>query len=111
MGYIKHHAIIVTSWDEKRIETAHTVALDTGNNVTGIVGPLTNGYCTFTIVPDGSKEGWPPSDDGDVSRHMFIEWITNNSDRLEWVYVSYGNDDWAATVVDSKWATPQREAF
>jgi alpha-glucuronidase len=110
MGYIKHDAIIVTSWDEKLIDKAHEFAKNTGNNVTNIVGPLSNGYCTFTIVPDGSKEGWAHSHEGDAAREKFLTWANeqryeDNSSSLEWVHISYGSDDAKVTVVNNTWST------
>jgi hypothetical protein len=111
MGYIRHDAIVVTSWDEKLIAKAHEFAEKVGNNVTNIVGPLTNGYCTFTIVPDGSKEGWDTSYEGDESRERFLAWAEeqryeDNSSSLSWVHISYGSDDWKAEVVKSVYDTP-----
>jgi len=108
MGYIRHHAIVVTSWDEKLLAKAHEMAKICGNNVTDIVGPLTNGCCTFCIVPDGSKEGWSTSYEGDDARLQFIAWMNHNrhecgSSSLQWVEVFYGNDDGKAQIVDSTW--------
>lgn len=108
MGYIRHNAIIVTSWDDEKIELAHAMAKTLGNVVTDIVGPTTNGYCTFTIVPDGSKEGWARSHEGDDARESFRVWLNkqryeDGSTSLEWVEVAYGNDDRRGVVVWSAW--------
>lgn len=99
MGIINHNAIIVTSWHDKSIEAAkekiieiwdlyedyHPVILDSGVNV----------YKTIFIPPDGSKEGWAESDDGDEKRKKFTDWIESNNNEesgiyLEVVEVSYG---------------------
>jgi hypothetical protein len=37
-------------------------------NPTPIMHSPVNGYKTFFIPPDGSKEGWGPSNDGDEER-------------------------------------------
>lgn len=39
----------------------------------GPVPSLVNDYVTFVFLPDGSKEGWDTSDDGDAYRKQFIE--------------------------------------
>ena len=108
MGYIKHHAIVVTSWDDKTIEKAWWKAHEFGCNPSKIVGPYTNGYGSFLIPPDGSKEGWTGSYDGDAARHCFKNWLNtqgydDDSTSLEWVEVSYGSDDGKAEVTDSTW--------
>ena len=103
MGYIKHHAIVVTSWEGDRLEKARNVAKKFGCNVTNIVGPLGNGYCTFTVVPDGSKEGWATSDEGDEARENFKAWMVANHDGnwWEWVEVAFGTDDANATIIQT----------
>lgn len=72
MGYMRHHALIVTSWDEGYIEEAHTVALDVfgedaAAQVTGITNPM-NGLRSFCIVPDGGKESMDESEIGEEHR-------------------------------------------
>lgn len=99
MGYMRHHAILVTSWDREKIEEAWNVAKATfSQEITGIVGPTVNGYCSFMIPPDGSKEGWPESSRGDEQRDWFISWIrskqySDGSSCLDWVEVQYGDDE------------------
>ena len=62
------------------------------------MGPFVNNYRSFAIVPDGSKEGWPESDEGDEGRDRFIEWLDtqrydDGSPRQRWVEVQFGDDD------------------
>ena len=58
MGRITHHAIVVTSWRDEAIESAHAYATEVFAYVTPIIESRINGYKTFLIPPDGSKSGW-----------------------------------------------------
>lgn len=107
MGYMRHHAIIVTSWDEALLKTAHSEALNVFGD--GAVSPLlaegVNGDRTFLVGPDGSKEGWPESDQGDTRRARFVDWLRAQTDdedgssTLCWVEVQYGDDDGDTRIV------------
>ncbi len=74
MGYIKHNAIIVTSWDGDKIAEAHKKAREIFEWVSEISPSAINGYRSFFVPPDGSKEGWPESFNGDNDRKEFIKW-------------------------------------
>jgi hypothetical protein len=63
MGYMRHHAIIVTSWKRELLEQAHARAVELGMSVSEVTGEVTNSYRSFLVAPDGSKEGWDTSDD------------------------------------------------
>lgn len=106
MGYMRHHAIVVSSCLHERgissrplIELAHDKAVELGMSVTGISGEDShNGYRSFLVAPDGSKEGWGPSNRGDVRRAQFTEWLhsqryDDDSTPIEWVEVQYGDDE------------------
>ena len=98
MGYIKHHAIVVTSFDDALAKEAHKKAEKLGNTTTEVVESPVNGYYSFLIVPDGSKEGWPESDEGDVSRQRFIAWAIqqrydDGSSALDVVEVMYDEEN------------------
>jgi len=98
MGYIKHHAILVTSYDE-RIALAHNKAKDIFHGlVSDIVKSRVNGYASFFIAPDGSKEGWEQSYEGDRERDAFIQWINeqaheDGSNAISYAEVFYGEDN------------------
>lgn len=100
MSYTTHHAIIVTGMG-KPIHEAHAKALDIGCTCTPLVKSQVNGWLTFTIVPDGSKEEWAHSEAGDIMREEFKTWaksqIYDDGDSpFSWVEVQYGdeaNDD------------------
>lgn len=105
MGYMRHHAIVVTSWDEQKLLEAHTRArvLNTAYAGLGrIVSEMTpiamNGQASFVVAPDGSKEGWDVSDQGDDFREEFVTWLReqsfdDGSSVLSWVLVQFGDDN------------------
>lgn len=95
MSYVKHNAIIVTSCLEDRLEQARGKAIQLDLTVTPCVRSTINGYETFVIVPDGSKEGWDESEVGDRKREMFLKWIESQSyedgsSPFDVVHVEYG---------------------
>lgn len=80
MGYTRHNAVIATL-------DASVFDRDTAPDVEGfraslpepwrrlVIGPvqsIVNSYVTFAFLPDGSKEGWPDSDEGDAYRERFV---------------------------------------
>jgi hypothetical protein len=76
MGYMKHNAIIVTSWEEEKFLQAYNKATELfGEMVSNIVNGTINGYKSFFIPPDGSKEGWVESDYYDKLRSDFKNYI------------------------------------
>ena len=99
MGDIKHHAIIVTSWDEVLIFNANKKAIEVFEDiasVTEITKPTINSYASFLIAPDGSKEGWDHSYQGDSLRNDFIKWLESQcyddgSTALEYAEVQFGD--------------------
>lgn len=84
MGYIRHHAIIVTSTCEISMEKARIKAAELFGlgQVTQILPPAINGYMTFFVGPDGSKEGWLESDGGDNLRMQFIDWCNDPKTKI-----------------------------
>lgn len=104
MGYMRHHAIVVTSWSVDDLEAAHAEAVRLGCQTSPIVLFAVNRGGSFLVAPDGSKEGWPESDNGDVQRRCLIAWLDgqryeDGSTSLGWVEVQFGDDDGVTTVV------------
>ena len=104
MGYMRHHTIVVSSWDREKIENARTKALELfsalqdGAIVSELTPKATNGFSSFFVAPDGSKEGWDTSDNNDAARKTFTDWLdsnryVDNSTSLDWVEVQFGDDD------------------
>lgn len=110
MGYIKHHAIVVTGqhdwYDTLTLPTifdARAEAIRCGCRlVTEVVGPGINNTSSFLIAPDGSKEGWKESDSGDAARASFIQWL-RATNYYEWAEVVLGPDDAEARIERNKW--------
>jgi len=76
MGYIRHHTIAVTSFSKERLKECYEKAKKIENiNLTSIYASNINSWYTFYVVPDGSKEGWSASKDGDIAREKLIELI------------------------------------
>jgi hypothetical protein len=103
VGYIRHHAIIVTSWSKTHGETALVEARRAGCQTTGLSESKVNGYWTFLVCPDGSKEGWDDSNLGDNQREEFIAWLdsTRTEDggsHYSWAEVQYGDDEGETTI-------------
>ena len=101
MGYMIHHAIIVTSFDDKAIIKAHVKALKIfpDNLVTSITPYGMNGYRSFLIAPDGSKEGWEESEQGNENREKYIDWLFNQayddgSSLYDFVEIEYGDENY-----------------
>lgn len=95
MGYIRHEAIVVISFrkedTQKAKEFADSLKLDTTEIITTI-----NGYCTFLIAPDGSKEGWEESNKHEQARKDFCSWAEKqyeNGVYFDYAYISFGGDD------------------
>jgi hypothetical protein len=113
MGYIRHHAIIVTSGIDELIEAAHEQARAcfTAEQVSPIAESPVNGYRSFFVAPDGSKEGWEASAMGDGQRDEFVGWLNrqrygDGSTSLRWVEVQYGDDNDETKIVrdsDAPW--------
>ena len=108
MGYMRHHAIVVTASDSPAADTALNAAeqkaLDLGCSVTPIVDGAINGYQSFLVAPDGSKEGWSESSKGDAQRAALIEFMDtfrfeDGSSPLAWVEVQFGDDNLVSRVV------------
>ena len=108
MGYIRHHAIIVTSWREASVLKAHAEAerlfADTAAHVTPISPPAVNAETSFAVLPDGSKEGWGDSDKGDAAREAFKAYLLNMETEgswCSWVEVNFGGDDGDYAVLET----------
>lgn len=99
MGYHIHHAIVVTSWSKKRTKEAHDYARIIFAELDACISEITqmaaNGYTSFFIAPDGSKEGWPKSDACNEARDQFFKKISSLSldGFLDAVEISFGGDE------------------
>lgn len=105
MGYMKHHAIIVTCWKAEHLSEAHAKAVELfgplASNIVPFVMNHMPGDGSFLIGPDGSKEGWGTSDDHDQKREQFISFLAETGNYADWCEVVIGGDDNAAYVVNA----------
>lgn len=103
MGYIINHTIVVEGFDEADVIAARGAAsaIFAGHNlhglVTGVYTHAVNGTMTFMVVPDGSKEGWDTSANGDAARDEFVAWLRDargatDPKYLDWVEIAYPED-------------------
>ena len=113
MGYVVHHAIVVTSWNRDLIVKAHALAAFFYLNPSKITDPGINNYVSFFVPPDGSKEGWQESEAADKNRAAFKKYLRtlqyeDGSSSIEWFEASYGGDDRLAQIVDSQWKSEEK---
>ena len=114
MGYMRHDAIVVTSWMREALDAAAQKARELGLEVLGPSADATNGIATFLVCPDGSKEGWDESNEFDGKRKQFMKHLNSeryedNSSCLSWVALAYGSDDSEALVTAHAWQVPLME--
>lgn len=107
MGYMRHDAIVVTGWKKEQVEEVHNKAKQLCNPlVSEIIEGVSNSQYSFFIAPDGSKEGWEPSDFHEVARDRFISWLDKNtryedgSTGINAVAVNFGGDGGQAFIRD-----------
>lgn len=122
MGYMRRHAIIVTAFNEKDIERARAEALRIFGQerpvpayvprglkwkpeleigmVSTVVQGVANGELSFFVGPDGSKEGWAHSDEGDSRRAEFVAWLRRPNSMCYWVELFYGDDGGDAAILN-----------
>lgn len=111
MGVVIHHAIVVTSRDEYTKEARVQAVRCCGvGSVTNVTERMVNGVSSFMVAPDGSKEGWAESDQGEAQRATFIAWLNrqrwcDGSTPYAWVLIEYGerHQREGAAVVDHAW--------
>lgn len=105
MGYLRRHAIAVTGTYGNDVDKAHAFALGTGAMVTDIMKAPVNQERTFFVVPDGSKENWSESDEGDRRRERIVEYLKgvvyeDGSSPLAWIEFFYGDEVGMAEIVN-----------
>jgi len=108
MGYIAHHAVIVTvsGYVLNRDQSPQMPDVEGFREslpeqfrklIIGPVESITNGYLHFIFLPDGSKEGWETSDLGDTYREQFIKLFdfkyNDGSSPFDGVEIRYGGDE------------------
>lgn len=100
MGYQRHHTIVVSGkLYLPELEPARVKAVEVFGpaRVTEIVKSPINGWGTFYVGPDGSNEGWPTSESGDMERAQFLAYLKtlefeDGTNPLVWAEMLYGDD-------------------
>jgi hypothetical protein len=108
MGYMAHDAVIVTISGCVRNQNTPPLLPDVEGFreslpeewrplVIGPVAGLVNDYLTYVFLPDGSKEGWDISDQGDEFREQFTALFAfryeDGSSPFDVVHVRFGGDE------------------
>lgn len=108
MGYIKHDAIVVSSFKKEYTEQAWKMAIKLGLECTEIIISHINSEHSFLIASDGSKEGWEDSEKGDVARESWIQWAKDNKSDilLDWIHVRYGGDEPELAMIEDHNESP-----
>lgn len=98
MGLIQHHALIAVTWDDAEAKRMRdwvdglTEKVSSGMEIKELfreIPSTTNGYTTFVMAPDGSKEGWATSNMADSVRTEFRLQI-EKSGRWDWIEATFG---------------------
>lgn len=111
MGVIVHHAILVTGTDhsERRFTAAHEEALRLGMGPSPVLthNDGLNGYKSFFVPPDGSKEFWMESDEGNRRREAFKRFLRSlayedGSTSVKWIEVQFAgeSDGYPTEILD-----------
>lgn len=99
MGYDRNHAIVVSGFGEY-IKRAHEVA----GGIFEWVSPLSpvglNSIQSFFVPPDGSKEFWKDSDDGDARRAKLVDYLCAQ-EMVDFVEVQYADERHEAKVANA----------
>ncbi len=125
MGYMKHHAIVVTHWETGKVKEAHEKAteifksrfkkvfgISDGDLVSPIISGVVNSQDSFFIAPDGSKEGWEDSNAGNDARKEFLDWLQNSKDNYcDYVEIEFGGDSNMDEVIRSKHTDLEQEDY
>lgn len=104
MGYYAYHAIVVAD-SSGLVAQAHMRIMKLDNMsdwlhelVSQMSPPQTNDISSFCIFPDGSKEGWTHSDEGDEFREEVKKILREL--RVDFVEIRFGGDTDCATIED-----------
>lgn len=100
MSYFKHNAIIVVGHDMiKNFDKSHKKAKKLfRGHVTPIMDSVANGWQSYMVLPDGSKEHWETSNEWDWKRSKFMDWMRKNAPGIDAVDIRFGGDDSDAMI-------------
>lgn len=98
MGVENNNAVLATTWSEAALARLGAWISEQPKEWAALfatVPAISNGKATIVLCPDGSKEGWDTSNQGDYLRQRFIEELAKDnfddgSSPWDWVEVGYG---------------------
>lgn len=101
MGYIKHNAVVCTTYSKEYAVQANKKAKEIFEKyevgfeklVSEILEYVINTGYSFFIAPDGSKEGWETSNKCNDARKEFLNWIEESNNHCDFIEVTFGGDD------------------
>lgn len=112
MGTIKHHAIVVTTYEygvalrirDKAEEIFRNkfngpADSDAENMITSIASGIANEQYSLMIAPDGSKEGWGASNRADEAREELIGYLRTVC--CDFIEILFGGDNDIEEIVSS----------
>ncbi len=100
MGDMNHNVVIATTWKDEEMDRLsawiNSLGGTLGRELFVFAQRTMNGTRSIIMVPDGSKEGWLESDDGDSLRESFILELekrnfSDGSSPWSWVEVGFGD--------------------
>ena len=96
MGIMQHHTVVATTWSEEEFERVQSWCLQQPSEFFAFQSkPAMNHYQAIVLLPDGSKEGWTDSEEGDQRRQQFLAVLReadndDGSNPWAWVEVTFG---------------------
>jgi hypothetical protein len=111
MGTIHHHSFIIQGATAD-VQVAHAKAVELFHELTTptMETPVNLGL-SFAVLPDGSKELWPESDEYDKRRAIFKGWLReayiHNTCLVSWVELSFG--ELGTRICDTNQAWAERD--
>ena len=105
MGVENNNVVIATTWNKKEVERIKSWIDDLNDFGKGLFlfgDKKINGIITVVMVPDGSKEGWIESDEGDKLRAIFITELEKGNyedGSSPWDYIEVGYGEFGQKVL------------
>jgi hypothetical protein len=101
MGYMKHKTIVVTHYKRNEIVDVYLMAMKLPLEISHLSDECTNGYISFCVFPDGSKEGWERSDEADGAMDFLVKYIKEKYEFMQWVEVVFGDEHGSPRITRS----------
>ena len=105
MGYIKHEAVIITATNHYKgdgeitypvRDAIEALRAEMPEKIARLLSPMlgvgVNGTYSYCFAPDGSKEGWPDSSEGDEWRERVIQTALKADEWINVVHLAFGGD-------------------